>query len=147
MVIFPNHIGHNGDHSEIPEAMLFVMLDAIRMEVFHGGHAISGCVSEQYTVLDMDSCHSPRPQDTQELRGEKIHLLKKTDRIFVMAEIVITWRIFVVIGKRYGGMDEINRILRHTSRLQHTIIVHNGIKVFLDFHALHSYGTGQFVDD
>ena len=48
----------------------------------------------------------PGFKNTHKLRGEIVHLLKELAVVFIMSEIIIGRRIFVVVGERDTGYNQ-----------------------------------------
>ena len=126
LVVLPHHIGDDGHHAEVLEPVGHVVLDAEGVKGLDGGHPGAGGASKQDPVFHMDRQHPPRPQDPQQLRGEKIHLVKKTGGVLVVAEIVVAGGVFVVVGEGDGGVDQVHRVVRHPAGFGDTIVVDGG---------------------
>ena len=62
-------------------------------------HTVSGSVAEQNAIFNMDRGDPAGFQNPQELRYEEIHLPEKSVIILVMTEIVIRWRILIMIAE------------------------------------------------
>ena len=158
LVVFPHHVGDNGDHPEILESRFHVMLDAQCVKRFHCRHARPRCISEKYPILDVAGEYAPWLQDAKQIRRQEIHLLEEALRVLVVAEIVITWRILIVIGKRDAGNNQVNAVIFHSRRFLYTISTHRFIPFSANFkpfyahasaHPLHNQTVMQpvFLDD
>ena len=87
--------------------------------------------------------HPAGLEDAQQVGRQIVHLLEKALRVLVVPEIVIAWRVLIMIGKRDGCVDQVNAVRLHPFRLLHAIIIHGRKMLSLDFHSLHSYASGH----
>ena len=71
----------------------------------------------------MDTGQAARFKDTHQFRRQIIHLLKELIVVFIMSEIVVGRRVFVMIGKRDAGYNQIHRIAFHLPAFQNIIVI------------------------
>ena len=143
LVVLAHHIGHDRDHAEVGKPVLHVMPDTHCVERLHGRHAHAGRVAEQHAVFDMARKHPAGLEDAQQVGRQIVHLLEKAFGILVMPEIVIAGRVFIVIGKRDGRVDQVNAVCFHPCRLLYAVIIDRSKPLSPDFHSINSYASGH----
>ena len=60
LVVLPDHVRDNRDHTEILKSMLHVMSDTLSVERFYRRHSGACGISEQDAVFYVDCCYAPR---------------------------------------------------------------------------------------
>ena len=139
MIIFSHDVGHDGDHAEIGKAVLDKVGDAVGVKRFDSRHSHAGDVAKLDAVFDVNRSHTAGLQSPQQLRRQIVHLLKECVVVWVVPEIVVRRRIFVVIAKGDAGHIQIDAVGLPVLDFLDAIVVDCGIALSGDFHALTSY--------
>ena len=93
-------------------------------ERVYGWHSVTRSVSEQHSVFHVYAEQSAGLQNPHQFRCEIVHLLKEPVVILIMPEVVVCRRILVVVGERYAGHNQPDRVFRHVLTLQHVVVVY-----------------------
>ena len=115
------------------------MGNALCVKGFYSRHPGTCGIPEQHTVFHMDGSYPPRCQDTQELRCQEIHLLKKPFRALVVPKIIIVGAVFVMVPKRDGGMYQPNAIFFHLLCFLHAVRMYCRVTFPFYPHCLHPH--------
>ncbi|MCY1352108.1 hypothetical protein D9M69_383920 [compost metagenome] len=109
------------------------------------GSAGAGNVAEQDPVLHVAAVQAARFEHAQQLRGEEIHLLPEVVVVLGVAEVVVARRVFVVVGERDAGDDQVHRVLGHRLGFQDAVVVRHTEMLAADLDALDANGAGEDV--
>ena len=71
----------------------------------------------------MDRRNPPRLQATKQVRRQEIHLFEEMLVVVCMAEVSEVRRILVLRRERDAGQDQVETVLFHVRRFDHTVIV------------------------
>ena len=93
----------------------------------------------------MDSGDAARLEDAQQVGNEIIHLDKEIAIAGIVAEILILCGIFVMVTKRYTGMNQADTVRWYILNLDNTVIIDGRELGSFDFHFINSYFSLQIT--
>lgn len=146
LVVLPHHIRQNANPAHILKPMPDIVQHTHIRKRVHRGHAGAGGIAEQNPVFYMNTGQPPRLENPQKLRAEVVQLLEESVVVFIVAEVVIARRVFIVVGKRDRGHNEVNAVVLHLSSFLYAVVVDCREVLASDFHSFYSYASRHTLD-
>jgi hypothetical protein len=143
LVVLPHHVGDDGDHAHVGEAVRQVVERRLHVERVDRRHALAGHAAEQDAVLDVDRGDPAGLEHPHQLGRQEIQLAEEVIVAVGVAEVVVARRILVVVREGDRGDDQVDGVVGHQPRLGDAVVVghHEAGPGHLD--ALHAHGARQ----